>query len=154
MLFKSFAKMQPTSAMKDYFQITGCCKSGGKDIIKSWLLGLSACYLYVKIPTSSEKYSFVYHALSAFKSSLNHNSPESRSLPILWSSLMTGACHLLRPASVFIDDRLLAQEGCSFDCRCKDTKILTRKQAFSRRILKMCCKWLICSDISVFGFYI
>ena len=77
----------------------------------------------------------VDHALSAFKSSLNHNSPESRFLPILWSSLMTGACHLLRPASVVIDDRLLAQEDCSFDCRCKDTKIRSRKQAFSRRML-------------------
>ena len=31
---------------------------------------------------------------------------------------------------------LLAQEGCSFDCRCKDTKILSRKQAFSGRMLK------------------
>ena len=136
----SFVEMLPTSTMKTYFQIAECCKSGGKGIIKSWLLGLSACYLYVKIPTSFEKYSFVYHALSAFGSSLNHNSPESRSLPILWSSLMTGACHLLRPASVFIDDRLLAQEDCSFDCRCKGTKILGRKQAFSHRILKKCCK--------------
>ena len=96
----------------------------------------------------------VAHAQSAFKSSLNHNSPESRSLPILWSSLMTGACHLLRPASVFIDDRLLAQEDCSFDCRCKDTKIRSRKQAFSRRMLKICCKWLICSDMSICVFYI
>lgn len=132
----SFVEMLPTSAMKDYFQITGCCKSGGKDIIKSWLLGLSACYLYVKISPPSKKFSFVCHALSAFKSSLNHNSPESRFLPILWSSLMTSACHLLRPASVVIDDRLLAQEGCSCDCRCKDTKILSRKQAFSGRMLK------------------
>ena len=124
----SLVEMLPTSAMKDYFRIAGCCKFGGKDIIKIRLVGLSACYLYVKIPTSSEKYSFVYHALSAFKSSLNHNSPESRSLPILWSSLMTGACHLLRPASVVIDDRLLAQEDCSFDCRCKDTKNHPRMQ--------------------------
>ena len=38
------------------------------------------------------KFSFVYHALSAFKSSLNHNSPESRFLPIF---------------VVFIDDRRL-----------------------------------------------
>ena len=146
--------MLPTSAMKDYFQITGCCKSGGKDIIKSWLVGLSACYFYVKISPPSKKLSFVCHAQSAFKSFLNHNSPESRFLPILWSSLMTGACHLLRPASVFIDDRLLAQEDCSFDCRCKDTKIRSRKQAFSRRMLQICCKWLICSDISICVFYI
>ena len=76
------------------------------------------------------------------------------SCPFLWSSLMTGACHLLRPASVFIDDRLLAQEDCSFDCRCKDTKIRSRKQAFSRRMLKICCKWLICSDMSICVFYI
>ena len=146
--------MLPMSAMKDYYQITGCCKSGGKDIIKSWLLGLSACYFYVKISPPSKKLSFVCHALSAFKSSLNHNSPESRFLPILRSSLMTSACHLLRPASVFIDDRLLAQEDCSFDCRCKDTKIRSRKQAFPRRILKICCKWLICSDISICVFCI
>ena len=150
----SFVEMLPMSAMKDYFQIAECCKSGGKGIIKSWLVGLSACYFYVKISPPSKKLSFVCHALSAFKSSLNHNSPESRFLPILWSSLMTGACHLLRPASVFIDDRLLAQEDCSFDCRCKDTKIRSRKQAFPRRILKICCKWLICSDISICGFYI
>ena len=132
----SFVEMLPTSTMKTYFQIAECCKSGGKGIIKSWLVGLSACYFYVKISPPSKKFSFVYHALSAFKSSLNHNSPESRFLPILWSSLMTGACHLLRPASVFIDDRLLAQEDCSFDCRCKDTKNRSRKQAFSRRILE------------------
>ena len=146
--------MQPTNAMKDYFQIAGCCKFGGKDMIKIRLVGLSACYLYVKISPPSKKLSFVCHAQSAFKSSLNHNSPESRFLPILWSSLMTGACHLLRPASVFIDDRLLAQEDCSFDCWCKDTKIRSRKQAFSRRMLKICCKWLICSDISICVFYI
>lgn len=124
----SLVEMLPTSAMKDYFRIAGCCKFGGKDIIKIRLVGLSACYFYVKISPPSKKFSFVYHVLSAFKSSLNHNSPESRSLPILWSSLMTGACHLLRPASVFIDDRLLAQEGCSFDCRCKGTKNHPRMQ--------------------------
>ena len=113
---------------KACFQIAECSKYGGKDIIKSWLVGLSACYLYVKISPPSKKFSFVYHVLSAFKSSLNHNSPESRFLPILWSSLMTGACHLLRPASVVIDDRLLAQEDCSFDCRCKGTKNHPRMQ--------------------------
>ena len=37
--------------------------------------------------------SFVCHAQSAFKSFLNHNSPESRFLPILWSSLMTDFWH-------------------------------------------------------------
>ena len=138
----SLVEMLPTSAMKDCFQIAECSKYGGKDIIKSWLVGLSACYFYVKISPPSKKLSFVCHAQSAFKSFLNHNSPESRFLPILWSSLMTGACHLLRPASVVIDDRLLAQEDCSFDCRCKDTKILSRKQAFSRRMLK---KWFVSS---------
>lgn len=36
---------------------------------------------FVKIPAPpSKKYSFVCHALSAFKSSLNHNSSESRFL--------------------------------------------------------------------------
>ena len=51
--------MLPMSAMKDYFQIAECCKSGGKDIIKSWLLGLSACYFYVKIPTPAHFVVFI-----------------------------------------------------------------------------------------------
>ena len=58
-------------------------------LTKSWLLGLSACYFYVKISPPSKKLSFVCHAQFAFKSSLNHNSPESRFLPLFWSSLMT-----------------------------------------------------------------
>ena len=73
----------------------------------------------------------VDHAQSAFKSSLNHNSPESRSLPIF---------------VVFIDDRRLPSfitrvglkrrpeqgtKGCSFDCRCKDTTFSGRMQAFT-----------------------
>ena len=66
-------------------------------LTKSWLVGLSACYFYVKISPPSKKLSFVCHAQSAFKSSLNHNSPERRFLPLFWSSLMTGACRLLRP---------------------------------------------------------
>ena len=77
-----------------------------KDIIKSWLVGLSACYLYVKIPPPS---------------------------------LMTGACHLLRPASVFIDDRLLAQEiplnvYLNEDGRCKvEIGICRGKKLYDKR---------------------
>ena len=61
------------------------------------------------------------HALSAFKSSLKSQLPGK-----------SFSAHFV----VFIDDRLLAQEDCSFDCRCKGTKNLSRKQAFSRRMLE------------------
>ena len=47
---------------------------------------------------------------SVFKSSLNHNYPETPVFsPDSGSSLMTGACHHLSPAPVFIDDRFSAQ---------------------------------------------
>ena len=49
-----------------------------KDIIKSRFVELSTCYFLSKYQHPSKKYSFVCHALSAFKSSLNHNSSESR----------------------------------------------------------------------------
>ena len=43
---------------------------------------------------------------------------------------MTGACHHLSPAPVFIDDRF-RPIGCSFDCWCKDTKIFCIYQIFA-----------------------
>ena len=45
--------------------------------------------------------------MSSFKSQLPR---KPRFLCFFWSSLMTGACHHLRPAAVFYDDRPEAQK--------------------------------------------
>ena len=54
----------------------------------------------------------VNHTLFRFKSSCKSQLPgKPLFLPILGSSLMTGACHHLRPAAVFYDDRPEAQKA-------------------------------------------